>query len=313
MEELLNFFSKDSESEPKDLLSFSYNPFDEHSSASSSHALDKILKYGQVIRIRPDTEYYVEFRGIYSLNGMVTFQDKQMSMLEFLKQTRDMYIESIEYYPDGIPQTRKNSNPLKYIEAYDDNKWTFLSKLINPKSYIEYCVSGYIMYMKDVKNVYYNKTEGGFTDSKYFKLSQKIKAFEAKWREKSLPKEWITAYEQRVNDIFTKEEPVPNLPIITVEFVQSIMNEIISITPTVTQKSTVTQPNAYMIFNKEVRDKVKEENPGLSITECSKIIGGMWSKLSDVEKKKFSDKSLALSVEEIANQVWIVNDVMSRL
>lgn len=285
MDELLNFFSKDPE--PHDLLSFSYNPFDDES--NTPNALDTILKHGQVLRIRPDPEYYKEFRGTYSLNGMVTFQDKQMNLLDFLKQSRERYTELYDY-TGCILQTRKNSNPLRYIEAYVDNKWTFLSKLMNPKSYVEFQTSGFGIYMKDVKNIYYNTIDGGFSYSKLNTLRKKIKLFETKWS--SLPNEWVAAYEQRVHDLFTKEEPVSSVPILTVEYIQSIMNDDVESVPvpeSVTKPKS--KPNAFVAFTEENMETVKKENPGLRCTEYAKIIGDMWLKLSDEEKKIYTEKS----------------------
>ncbi|KAJ3352135.1 FACT complex subunit [Entophlyctis luteolus] len=47
--------------------------------------------------------------------------------------------------------------------------------------------------------------------------------------------------------------------------------------------------SSYIIFSNEVRDKVRAENPSLSLTETSKKIGAMWKELSADEKKKYED------------------------
>lgn len=225
MNELLDFFSK--APEQNDLLSFSSNPFDEvdeylHGANDSSNVLDTILKHGQILRIRPDPEYYKDYRATYTSNGNVIFENKEMSMLEFLRQSREMYRE-LHYYTGNIPQTRVNSNPLKYIEAYVNNKWTFLSKLINPKSYIDLPFS-FELYIKDVRHIYYNIIEKDFNYLLLNAMIKKIKIFEEKWWKESLPSEWIESYDQLLDDLFLKEEPVSTVPIIPVEFVQSVMN-----------------------------------------------------------------------------------------
>jgi hypothetical protein len=139
-----------------------------------------------------------------------------MNLFQFLQQMRDKYTQMYDY--STVPQTRKNSNPLKYIEAYIDNKWTFLSKLINPKSYIEFMPTPYGMYMKDVKNIFYNTMEGGFSCSKLWMLKSRIKVFEAKWD--TLPEK--KHYEQLNHDLFHKES-VSSISLISLSFVQSIM------------------------------------------------------------------------------------------
>lgn len=48
--------------------------------------------------------------------------------------------------------------------------------------------------------------------------------------------------------------------------------------------------NSFMRFSNEHRQKVREENPDLPMTEIAKILGSMWRKLTDEEKKEYQDK-----------------------
>ena len=38
-----------------------------------------------------------------------------------------------------------------------------------------------------------------------------------------------------------------------------------------------------------MRERVKEENPDLKVTEIAKVIGAKWKALTDEEKKKYND------------------------
>ncbi|GIL65240.1 hypothetical protein Vafri_19053 [Volvox africanus] len=44
---------------------------------------------------------------------------------------------------------------------------------------------------------------------------------------------------------------------------------------------------AYMWFCKDVRESVKKENPGLSVTEIGKRLGELWKEVSEEDKKKY--------------------------
>jgi len=46
-------------------------------------------------------------------------------------------------------------------------------------------------------------------------------------------------------------------------------------------------PGAYMVFCKEQRPKIIEENPGLSFGEIGKALGSAWGKLSQEEKDTY--------------------------
>jgi len=61
-----------------------------------------------------------------------------------------------------------------------------------------------------------------------------------------------------------------------------------------TVKKTKKDPNApkrpstaYIFFSKEMRHKLKTENPKASFTEAGKIIGIQWKELDDVAKQKY--------------------------
>jgi len=45
----------------------------------------------------------------------------------------------------------------------------------------------------------------------------------------------------------------------------------------------------FMLFSKEHREKVKEENPGIAFGQIGKKLGEMWRGLSDAEKQAYKD------------------------
>lgn len=45
--------------------------------------------------------------------------------------------------------------------------------------------------------------------------------------------------------------------------------------------------NAFMVFSKENRQAVKDENPEASVTEVAKILGEKWRNLSEEEKSQY--------------------------
>lgn len=46
---------------------------------------------------------------------------------------------------------------------------------------------------------------------------------------------------------------------------------------------------AYFFFTAEMRERVKEENPDLKITELAKVMGAQWKALSEEEKQKYNE------------------------
>jgi hypothetical protein len=46
---------------------------------------------------------------------------------------------------------------------------------------------------------------------------------------------------------------------------------------------------AYFYFTADMRERVKEENPGLKVTEIAKVIGAKWKALTEEEKQKYND------------------------
>merc|ERR1711966_481717 len=50
-------------------------------------------------------------------------------------------------------------------------------------------------------------------------------------------------------------------------------------------------PNGYMMYASKVRPQVMEEHPEMRVGEVSKIIGGLWRKLGEEEKKRYTDAS----------------------
>jgi structure-specific recognition protein 1 len=48
---------------------------------------------------------------------------------------------------------------------------------------------------------------------------------------------------------------------------------------------------SYMLFSNDVRAAVKGENPGLSVTELSKVIGAKWREMSAEDKEPYEEKA----------------------
>ncbi|KAG7232669.1 hypothetical protein INR49_008249 [Caranx melampygus] len=53
-------------------------------------------------------------------------------------------------------------------------------------------------------------------------------------------------------------------------------------------------PSAFFVFCSEYRPSVKQQYPGLSIGDCAKKLGEMWSKLSQSEKQPYEEKAQKL-------------------
>lgn len=49
-------------------------------------------------------------------------------------------------------------------------------------------------------------------------------------------------------------------------------------------------PSAFLIFTSEHREKIKADNPGISITDIAKKSGEMWKKMSTTEKTPYEAK-----------------------
>uniref|UniRef100_A0A4W6DSH1 HMG box domain-containing protein n=1 Tax=Lates calcarifer TaxID=8187 RepID=A0A4W6DSH1_LATCA len=52
--------------------------------------------------------------------------------------------------------------------------------------------------------------------------------------------------------------------------------------------------SAFFVFCSEYRPSVKQQYPGLSIGDCAKRLGEMWSKLSQSEKQPYEEKAQKL-------------------
>lgn len=52
--------------------------------------------------------------------------------------------------------------------------------------------------------------------------------------------------------------------------------------------------SAFFVFCSEYRPSVKQQYPGLSIGDCAKKLGEMWSKLSQSEKQPYEEKAQKL-------------------
>ncbi|BDD56939.1 Non-histone chromosomal protein 6 [Monascus purpureus] len=51
--------------------------------------------------------------------------------------------------------------------------------------------------------------------------------------------------------------------------------------------------SAYMFFANEQREKVREENPGISFGQVGKMLGEKWKALSDDERRPYVEKAAA--------------------
>ncbi|EDO39305.1 predicted protein, partial [Nematostella vectensis] len=47
--------------------------------------------------------------------------------------------------------------------------------------------------------------------------------------------------------------------------------------------------SAYMLWLNDTRQEIKDKNPGISVTEVSKVAGEMWKNLTD--KSKWEEKA----------------------
>ncbi|KAI8393290.1 high mobility group box domain-containing protein [Radiomyces spectabilis] len=50
-------------------------------------------------------------------------------------------------------------------------------------------------------------------------------------------------------------------------------------------------PNAFLLFNKEMRKKLKEQNPSMKVAEISKEIGERWKTLSQADKDRYVNEA----------------------
>ena len=49
---------------------------------------------------------------------------------------------------------------------------------------------------------------------------------------------------------------------------------------------------SFVVFSNSVRNRIKEENPGLSFTEVGRKLGEMWREMAPEEKKTYEDMAL---------------------
>ncbi|GKZ18797.1 non-histone chromosomal protein 6 [Aspergillus brasiliensis] len=51
--------------------------------------------------------------------------------------------------------------------------------------------------------------------------------------------------------------------------------------------------SAYMFFANENREKVREENPGISFGQVGKMLGERWKALKDADRRPYEEKAAA--------------------
>ncbi|GES58528.1 non-histone chromosomal protein 6 [Aspergillus terreus] len=67
--------------------------------------------------------------------------------------------------------------------------------------------------------------------------------------------------------------------------------------PTTRRKKDPNAPkrglSAYMFFANENRDKVREENPGITFGQVGKMLGEKWKALSEDDRRPYEEKAAA--------------------
>lgn len=72
------------------------------------------------------------------------------------------------------------------------------------------------------------------------------------------------------------------------ELVNKLLNDTFAKTKAMKDPDRPKKPkSSYMFFAAAVRDKVQKEHPDEKMGGISKVIGGMWQKLSEKEKEKY--------------------------
>jgi transcription factor SOX7/8/10/18 (SOX group E/F) len=56
-------------------------------------------------------------------------------------------------------------------------------------------------------------------------------------------------------------------------------------------------PNAFILYTQEMRSAVRQDNPSLSNTECSRLLGKMWKEVPNNVKLQYKTKAQALQEE----------------
>lgn len=56
--------------------------------------------------------------------------------------------------------------------------------------------------------------------------------------------------------------------------------------------------NAFINFSNQHRQRLRDENPDLSMTEIAKLLGSMWRQLSQEEKDRYRDEAYMGDEEE---------------
>ena len=56
-------------------------------------------------------------------------------------------------------------------------------------------------------------------------------------------------------------------------------------------------PNAFILYSQDMRSSVRQENPSLSNTECSRLLGKMWKEVPSEVKMQYKQRAAQLQEE----------------
>ncbi|KAI8636132.1 hypothetical protein BD408DRAFT_377363 [Parasitella parasitica] len=69
--------------------------------------------------------------------------------------------------------------------------------------------------------------------------------------------------------------------------------------PTITIEKLKRPPNAYLLFNRDMRRKLLEQSPKMTVAEISKEVGDWWKTLPDVEREYYVKQASILKEEHL--------------
>ncbi|KAG1153481.1 hypothetical protein G6F37_010321 [Rhizopus arrhizus] len=66
-----------------------------------------------------------------------------------------------------------------------------------------------------------------------------------------------------------------------------------------TKEDSKRPPNAYLLFNRDMRRKLLESNPKMTVAEISKEIGDSWKKLTDDQREHYTNQASIIKEERL--------------